>query len=78
MSGIETTDCLAIMAHALRSVVFDPSKISLGPTLYAAERANALVLGEGIPFREAYRRVAQEILSAVPTTSCRKTLSERR
>ena len=27
----------------------------------AAERANELVLQEGIPFREAYRRVAAEL-----------------
>ena len=49
------------MAHALRSVVFDRDKISLGPALFAAEKANALVLEEGIRFREAYRRVAGEI-----------------
>lgn len=60
--GIDlTADCLAIMAHALRSVVFDAKMIRLGPALFAAEKANALVLEEGIPFREAYRRVAREI-----------------
>jgi argininosuccinate lyase len=60
--GIDLTmDCLAIMAHALESVEFKPENISLGPSLYAAERANELVLQEGIPFREAYRRIASQI-----------------
>jgi len=27
------------------------------PSIHAAEEANALVVREGIPFREAYRRV---------------------
>lgn len=51
-------DCLAIMAHALRSVRFNADRISLDTSLFAAEKANELVLNEGIPFREAYRRVA--------------------
>jgi argininosuccinate lyase len=60
--GIDlTTDCLAIMAHALNSVEFRADRISLAPELHAAERANELVLAEGIPFREAYRRVAAEL-----------------
>ena len=60
--GIDlAADCLAIMAHALPSVVFDAERIALGAELYAAERANALVLGEGLAFREAYRRVAAEL-----------------
>jgi argininosuccinate lyase len=60
--GIDlTSDCAAIMAHAIGSVQFDAERIRLGPELYAAERANELVLGEGIPFREAYRRVAAEL-----------------
>jgi argininosuccinate lyase len=53
-----TADCLAIMAYAIRSVEFRPEKISLDPALFAAEKANRLVLDEGIPFRDAYRRVA--------------------
>jgi argininosuccinate lyase len=62
--GIDLTmDCLAIMAHALGSVTFEGDRISLDPSLYAAERANELVIEEGIPFREAYRRVAAEILA---------------
>jgi argininosuccinate lyase len=60
--GIDLTgDCLAIMAHALRSIAFRPERIALDPELFAAERANRLVLTEGLPFREAYRRVAAEL-----------------
>ena len=51
-------DVLDIMAHALPGVRFEPERITLGPELYAAEQANELVLKEGLPFREAYRRVA--------------------
>jgi len=51
----------AIMAHALGGIRFRADNIELGDELRAAERANALVVGEGIPFREAYRRVAAEL-----------------
>ena len=33
-------------------------KVELSEELLAAERANKLVVQEGIPFREAYRRIA--------------------
>jgi argininosuccinate lyase len=60
--GIDlTTDCLAIMAHAIPAIEFKPDNILLGPSLYAAEKANELVLNEGIPFREAYRRIAADL-----------------
>jgi argininosuccinate lyase len=52
------TDVLAIMEHALPKVHFRPENITLGPELYAAEQANELVVKEGLPFREAYRRIA--------------------
>jgi argininosuccinate lyase len=52
------TDVLAIMEHALPNVRFRPENITLGPELYAAEQANELVVKEGLPFREAYRRIA--------------------
>jgi argininosuccinate lyase len=52
------TDVLAIMAHALPNVRFRPENITLGPELYAAAQANELVVKEGLPFREAYRRIA--------------------
>jgi argininosuccinate lyase len=51
-------DVLAIMAHALPNVRFIPENITLGPELYAAEQANELVVKQGLPFREAYRRIA--------------------
>jgi argininosuccinate lyase len=51
-------DVLAIMAHALPNVRFKPENITLGPELYAAEQANELVVKQGLPFREAYRRIA--------------------
>ena len=51
-------DVLAIVAHALPNVLFKPENITLGPELYAAEQANELVVKEGVPFRDAYRRVA--------------------
>ena len=51
-------DTLAIMTHALRGVHFRPEKVELSEELFAAERANELVVREGIPFREAYQRIA--------------------
>jgi argininosuccinate lyase len=54
-------DVLAIMAHALPKVRFRAENIVLGPELYAAEQANELVVKEGIPFREAYKRIAARL-----------------
>ena len=54
-------DTLAIMAHALTGIKFRPESIELGDELYAAERANELVVKEGIPFREAYQRIAADL-----------------
>jgi argininosuccinate lyase len=48
----------AVMAHALAGVRFRPDRIRLDPSLFATEEAYRIVLAEGIPFREAYRRVA--------------------
>jgi argininosuccinate lyase len=47
----------AIMAQAIGGVTFQPANIALAPSINAASEANALVVSEGIPFREAYRRV---------------------
>jgi argininosuccinate lyase len=55
---------LAIVAHALPRVRFCAERIELAPELYAAARANDLVVKEGLPFREAYRRVAAELAAA--------------
>lgn len=54
-------ETLAVMAAALAGVRFHPEKISLEPELFAAEAAYRLVLEEGIPFREAYRRVGEKL-----------------
>jgi argininosuccinate lyase len=51
-------DVLAIMAHALPNVRFNPENIHLPSELHAAEQANDLVVKQGLPFREAYRRIA--------------------
>jgi argininosuccinate lyase len=49
---------LDILPSALDGVRFRPEKLRLDPAIHAAAAANALVAQEGIPFREAYRRVA--------------------
>jgi argininosuccinate lyase len=46
-----------LLAAALGGVQFRPEKIKLDPALNAAEEAYAMVVKEGIPFREAYQRV---------------------
>ena len=50
----------AIMALAVDGVRFRPERIKLDPAIHAAEEANALVVREGIPFREAYRRIGEK------------------
>ena len=52
---------LAILPDALNGVRFRPENIRLDPSIHAAAAANALVAKEGIPFREAYRRVAAQL-----------------
>ena len=51
----------AILAPAIGAMAFVPERITLDPGIHAAERANAMVVREGIPFREAYRRVGAEL-----------------
>jgi len=50
----------AIMAVGIDGVRFRADGIKLDPAIHAAEEANALVVREGIPFREAYRRVGEK------------------
>jgi argininosuccinate lyase len=58
--GIDlAAETLAIMTAALPEVRFHPERIRLEPALRATEEAYRLVLEEGIPFREAYRRVSE-------------------
>jgi argininosuccinate lyase len=58
-------DTLEVMAAALPEVRFHREKIHLAPELYAAEEAYRLVLTEGVPFREAYRRVASAAMARI-------------
>jgi len=52
---------LAIVPAALAALTFATGAIRLDPAIHAAEEANRLVVSEGIPFREAYRRVAAKL-----------------
>lgn len=52
-------ESIDVMAHVISGVKFVPEKIRLAPGIHAAEEANRLVTAEGIPFREAYRRIAE-------------------
>jgi len=56
-----TVESVDIMAYLLSTVRFLPENIVLGDELFAAEEAYDLVRNEGIPFREAYRRVAEKL-----------------
>jgi argininosuccinate lyase len=56
--GLET---LAILPPAIAAMQFNRQAIRLDPTINAAEEANRLAVREGIPFREAYRRVAAKL-----------------
>ena len=52
---------LAILPPAVAALQFRPGNIHLDPAIHAAEEANRLALAEGIPFREAYQRVAAKL-----------------
>ena len=54
---------LSVLPVALAGVCFRPENIRLDPTIHAAAAANALVAEQGIPFREAYRRIAAKLKS---------------
>jgi len=57
-SCLQTLD---ILPSALDGVRFNPANIRLQPDIHAAAAANALVTRENVPFREAYRRVAEQL-----------------
>jgi argininosuccinate lyase len=60
--GIDITlQTLDILPPAIDAMKFRPERIQLDPAIHAAEEANRLVVAEGIPFREAYRRVAAKL-----------------
>ena len=50
-------DTLDILPSALAQLKFRKDRIQFDPSIHAAEEANALVVKEGISFREAYGRV---------------------
>jgi argininosuccinate lyase len=52
---------LDILPSAIEAMKFRRDRIRLDPSIHAAEKANAMVVNEGIPFREAYRRVGAEL-----------------
>jgi argininosuccinate lyase len=54
-------ETLAIMAAAIPQLRFRPERIRMEADIHAAAEANALVVKEGLPFREAYRRVGQKL-----------------
>jgi argininosuccinate lyase len=56
--GVATLDILPPAIAALR---FRREAIRLDPAIHAAEEANRMAVTEGIPFREAYRRVAAKL-----------------
>ncbi len=55
--GLET---LEILAPALKQVRFRKEHVRLDPSINAAAEANELVVKEGIPFREAYKRIGEK------------------
>ena len=60
--GIDTAaQTLDILPQALAALKFRPENIRLDPAIHAAEEAYALVVKEGIPFREAYRRIGEKL-----------------
>jgi argininosuccinate lyase len=52
---------LDILPPAIAALEFRAEAIRLDPAIDAAEEANRLAVAEGIPFREAYRRVAARL-----------------
>jgi argininosuccinate lyase len=54
-------EALAILPPAIAAMRFNREAIRLDPAINAAEEANRLAVREGIPFREAYRRVAAKL-----------------
>jgi argininosuccinate lyase len=52
-------DSVDIMAHLLEGLEFVPKNIRLDAGIFATEEAYRLVRDQGIPFRDAYRKVAK-------------------
>jgi argininosuccinate lyase len=61
--GIDlATESVDIMAYVLDGMRFIGENIRLDPGIYAAEEANRIVREEGVPFRDAYRRIAERFV----------------
>jgi argininosuccinate lyase len=54
-------ETLAIVPPAIDALGFRPGAVRFDPAIHAAEEANRLAVSEGIPFREAYQRVAAKL-----------------
>jgi len=52
---------LDLLPSALAGVRFRPERIRLDPGIHATAEANRLVREQGLPFREAYRRIAARL-----------------
>ncbi|MGH8229358.1 MAG: argininosuccinate lyase [Steroidobacteraceae bacterium] len=60
--GIDrAAETLDILPSAIDAMRFRADRIELDSAIHAAQEAYALVVSEGIPFREAYRRVAGKL-----------------
>ncbi len=72
-----TTDALAICGHtlALTTVNEEATRAASTPELYATDMAYALVM-EGMPFRDAYRRIAR-VAQDLPAVDMDVALRER-
>ena len=58
--GIDlAVDSVDIMAHLVDGLSFNPANIRIDPGSYATEEAYRLVTEEGMPFRDAYRKIGE-------------------
>jgi argininosuccinate lyase len=55
------TDVLQVLEAAIGQIHFIPENIRMEQTLYATEEAYRLVVEQGVPFREAYRRIGRKL-----------------
>lgn len=63
MDGLETTvACVAVAKLSIEKLGVHPDKLAAGftPEIFATDEANRLV-GQGVPFRDAYRQVAANL-----------------
>ncbi len=61
--GIDSVAATArLMAHAVARIEWDAARLAaaIEPSLHDAERAYRIAVDEGVPFREAYRRIKGE------------------